>query len=184
MATERKRQLLLGAVVAVLAFAVYWMWPGTSAAPVPSSNQRVSRANTAAEPASPAIATLDVHLKALGEERTKPARGERNLFRFKSKTPPPAPVRAQPAMPVAVEPAGPPPPPPVPPIQLKFIGVIERDGQTPKIAVLSDSVGHVSSGAEGEVIDGRYRIVKIGVESIEMMYLDGRGRQTIRLTGS
>ena len=38
-------------------------------------------------------------------------------------------------------------------------------------------------GREGEVIEGRYRIVKIGVESIELAYLDGRGRQTIRQTG-
>jgi hypothetical protein len=38
-------------------------------------------------------------------------------------------------------------------------------------------------GKEGDVIDGRYRIVRIGVESIELTYLDGRGRQTIRLSG-
>jgi hypothetical protein len=39
-------------------------------------------------------------------------------------------------------------------------------------------------GREGEVVAGQYRILKIGVESVEMAYLDGRGRQTIRLTGS
>ena len=38
-------------------------------------------------------------------------------------------------------------------------------------------------GKEGDIIDGRYRILKIGTESIEIAYLDGRGRQTIRLTG-
>jgi hypothetical protein len=38
-------------------------------------------------------------------------------------------------------------------------------------------------GYEGAIIDGRYRIVRIGVESIEMTYVDGGGRQTIRLTG-
>ena len=38
-------------------------------------------------------------------------------------------------------------------------------------------------GKEGDIIDGRYRILKIGTESIEMAYPDGRGRQTIRLTG-
>ena len=38
-------------------------------------------------------------------------------------------------------------------------------------------------GKEGDIIDGRYRILKIGTESIEMAYVDGRGRQTIRLTG-
>jgi hypothetical protein len=77
--------------------------------------------------------------------------------------------------------AGPPPPPPVPQIPLKFIGTVERGGQ--KMAVLSDSAGHVSYGPEGATIDGRYRIVRIGAESIEMVYVDGRGRQTIRMTG-
>jgi hypothetical protein len=38
-------------------------------------------------------------------------------------------------------------------------------------------------GKEGDIIDGRYRIVRIGAESIELTYLDGRGRQTIRLSG-
>jgi hypothetical protein len=70
----------------------------------------------------------------------------------------------------------------VPPITLKFIGILDRGGQ--RIAVLSDSAGHVDYGGEGAIIAGRYRVLKIGVESIEMAHLDGRGRQTIRLTGS
>jgi len=45
-------------------------------------------------------------------------------------------------------------------------------------------MGNILRGAEGDVIEGRWRIVKIGVESIDMAYLDGRGRQTIRLTGT
>ena len=187
MGTERKRQLLLGAVAAALAVAVYSMWPGTSAAPGPASNARGPRTRAAAEPAAPGITAPDVHLSALAEERVKPGKGERNLFRFQPKAPPPAPpapVRAQPVVPVAPAPTGPPPPPPAPPIQLKFIGILERAGETAKIAVLTDPTGHVSSGPEGAIIEGRYRIVKIGAESIEMIYLDGRGRQTLRLTGS
>ena len=38
-------------------------------------------------------------------------------------------------------------------------------------------------GREGDIIDGRYRLVRIGVESVVMEYLDGRGRTTIRLSG-
>jgi hypothetical protein len=65
---------------------------------------------------------------------------------------------------------------------LKFIGKMEPKGQ-PKIALLSDGQGHTITGREGDAIEGRYRILRIGVESIEMAYLDGRGRQTIRLGG-
>jgi hypothetical protein len=122
-----------------------------------------------------------VHLDALEAERPKPESGQRNLFRFKPKPPPPPP-KVTPVDPVPAGPIGPPPPPPVPPITLKFIGVIERRGQ--KIAAFSDSLGHVDYGVEGSTIGGRYRVLKIGVESVEMSYLDGRGRQTIRLTGS
>ena len=50
-------------------------------------------------------------------------------------------------------------------------------------AVLSDG-RNVFQGREGDIIEGRYRILRIGVESLEMAYLDGRGRLTIRLTGS
>lgn len=65
---------------------------------------------------------------------------------------------------------------------LKFIGLVDAPAQGGKLAVLSDGRS-VFYGHEGEVIDGRFKIVRIGVESIEMMYADGRGRQTIRLSG-
>jgi hypothetical protein len=48
--------------------------------------------------------------------------------------------------------------------------------------VFSD--GHdVFFGREGEVIEGRYKILRIGIESVEVSYADGRGRQRIPLTG-
>ena len=80
----------------------------------------------------------------------------------------------------AAVPVGPPPPPRIP---LKYIGDM-TDPKNPgkKIAILSDARGSYY-GREGEVIEGRYRIIRIGVESIELAYLDGRGRQTIRQTG-
>jgi hypothetical protein len=65
---------------------------------------------------------------------------------------------------------------------MKFIGVVTREGKS-KIAVLSDGK-FVFHGREGDIIEGRYRVVRIGEESVQMEYLDGRGRQTIRLSGS
>ncbi len=65
---------------------------------------------------------------------------------------------------------------------MKFIGVVENaDGG--KWAVLVAGRSEPMYGKDGDIIDGRYLIVKIGTESIEMTYLDGRGRQVIRLTG-
>jgi hypothetical protein len=60
--------------------------------------------------------------------------------------------------------------------------VEKADGS--KLAVLAPGEGRAPMhGQEGDIIDGRYRILKIGTESIELAYLDGAGRQTIRLTG-
>ena len=75
-------------------------------------------------------------------------------------------------------PSGPPPPPPIP---LKFIGLVEKADGT-RIAVLSDG-RRPYHGVEGQELEGQYRILKIGAESLEIAYLDGRGRQTIRLSG-
>ena len=186
MGTERRRQLLLGGLVVVLIVVIVKVWPSaTSTVLTPASNRTggasAPRQQQTAAPGPPAV-----HLDALNGERPKPEATERNLFRFKPKAPPPpppAPVQpVQPATPVV--PAGPPPPPPLAPITLKFIGVMEAPSQGEKIAILSDGRNAPFYGKEGAIIEGRYRILKIGVESVELAYLDGRGRQTIRLTGS
>jgi hypothetical protein len=193
MEAERRRQIVLAILAVMLAIVVYRAWPRTASLPAPSSNQGAGGGATAARgragrETSPVEAT-DVHLEALSTERPKPGPTERNLFRFREKPPPgSAPIRgaAPPAVapPVTPEPAGPPPTPPPPPINLKFIGIVEQGSGKPKIAVLSDGSGPPQYGKEGEIVLGRYRILKIGEESIELAYADGRGRQTIRLTGS
>jgi hypothetical protein len=198
MATERNRQLALVALLVVLAFVLYRVWPGTSAAPAASSNPNVTAqpggTRTAAATARgttgqpPGTTAPDVRLEALDADWPKPGEADRNLFRFRAKAPPPPPPppppAALPTAPVNQVPTGPPPPPPLAPITLKFIGIIDSPTSGRKIAVLSDGRNPPFQGVEGDIIEGRYRILKIGVESVELAYADGRGRQTIRLTGS
>jgi len=172
----------------VLGVAGYWALNGQGPSPRPpaASNQRTlpgqSRGKQNAGDTAPAV-----HLDALQRERPSPADGERNVFRFKPKAAPPPPSASRPGgsspstAPIApAAPAGPPPPPP---IMLKFIGVMEQPGTRVRIAVLTDGQGPPMFGSEGGTVAGRYRVIRIGVESIELSYLDGRGRQTIRLTG-
>jgi hypothetical protein len=181
MRPERRRQLLLAALAVALAVAVYVWWP-RSADPTRASSTGRGTARTTARGAGGDTAP-DVHLEALEAAHAKPAENERNLFKFKPKPPPPPVRQPDPLPPPQAVPSGPPPPPPLPPIALKFIGVLEmRNAQ--KIAILSDGRGAPVYGKEGETVLGQYKILRIGVESIEMAYLDGRGRQTIRLTGS
>jgi len=188
MATERSRQLVLGGLVVALVAVLVKVWPGTSATPAPTSNERASTSSTArqAQAATAAPAPPGVHLDTLNGERPKPAPVERNLFRFKPKAPPPPPpVEVRPAPPsLTPVPVGPPPPPALAPIALKFIGIVEAPSHGEKIAILSDGRNAPFYGKEGAIIEGRYVILKIGVESVEIAYADGRGRQTIRLTGS
>lgn len=159
--------------------------PATTSATQPPVPARAKSSRVAGEAQTPG-AIAPVKLKALGETREEPGDQKRNPFRFQPKAPPPPPpqpkVIAPP--PSTIEPprTGPPPPPPVPPISLKFIGVLERANGV-KWAVLSDGKSAPMYGKEGDIIDGRYQIVKIGTESIDMTYVDGRGRTVIRLTG-
>ena len=187
MEAERRKQILLAGLGVVLLVVAYRAW-NQSASPLPSSNGAAGRAPAVRRPQSGGVGTLDVHLKALDAEHAKPADTSRNLFRFKSRSlpppPPPVPRPAEETQRVGTPPPPPPGPPPVPPITLKFIGLVQTADKSQRLAVFSDGRGSVPMyGKEGDIIDGRYRIVRIGAESIELTYLDGRGRQTIRLSG-
>jgi hypothetical protein len=186
MRPDRRTLLAVAALVVVLG-AVAWTFFGPTAAAPTTVARRTGRQAAAAGESLPAAE--GVRLAALSAPRAKPSEATRDPFRFRATgaggasnlssqaapvlTPAPAPT-------APAEPAGPPPPPPIP---LKFIGVVETANGL-KLAVLSQGEGRAPlHGKEGDIIDGRYRILKIGTESIEMAYLDGRGRQTIRLTG-
>jgi hypothetical protein len=182
MAPERRNQVVLALAVALLGVVSYRTLRAPSGDGAPASNGTAAGQTTANRDSPVAAQAPAVHLPALQAERPKPGNAGRNLFRFKPKAQPQVTApKAPPPMQVAT---GPPPPPPTPPIPLKFIGFVDPGGQRPKIAVLSDTSGHVFQGTQGETIEGRYRILHIGVESVEIAYLDGSGRRTIRLTGS
>ena len=178
----RPRPWLVVALVAVAGLALMsWLMPGKSAAPVASSsNPRTPARTKGVESIDPA--ELDVHLEALKRVGPATAASDRNPFRFyvKPAPPPPAPapraVDTKPALPP--EPSVPPGPPPIP---LKYIGFFEQRGGV-KIAAFSDC-RMTMRGREGEIIAGQYRLVRIGVESVVMEYVDGRGRTTIRQSG-
>jgi hypothetical protein len=190
-ATPTRQKIILAVLVAVLALLVIFV-----VLPAISGGGRGSTGGALrGQPASAAATgnagevtsgVVDVRLERLTTERLDPLDGGRNPFRMGAASPAPGQAAARPAEPSAPigppAPVGPPPPPAVPPIPLKFIGIVTRPAPAGKIAVLSDG-RNVFSGEEGKSVDGRYRIVRIGEESVQIEHLDGRGRQTIRLTG-
>lgn len=183
MGPERQRQALF-ALVALLAVVVAWQYLGASESPAPAA---VAARRAAAAPVVPKP-PVDVGVSALTAPRSGPDDAGRNPFVFGARQAA-APVSSRPSGAAPPATAAPPPvfappgPPPLPPIPLKFIGLVEASTSARRIAVLSDSKGLVVHGSEGTIIDGRYRILAIGPESIDIAYADGRGRQTLRLSG-
>jgi hypothetical protein len=181
-ATTRPRPWLLIVLgLAVVGFIANYMWPTTESAAVAvsASNQNRTAKPRAREAFNPD--ELDVRLETLDTARPGPGASERNPFRFQPKAPPPPPPSATnttPAPNMMPVQTGPPPPPPIP---LKFIGTVEKGGL--KVAAMSDCKGNTFFESEGKIVDGRYRLVSIGLESIEMEYPNGTGRIRIRLEG-
>ena len=182
--TRRQLGLLAGLLVLLLVVLAY----NRDGDPVSATTPAPVRASGPGR-ASRAVDVELVRLDALTRARPEPQAGTRNPFRFGASAPPvsePS-MTTRPRTGAAAAPTLAPPvpmgPPPPPPITLKFIGVVEHAPSRMKLAVLSDG-RNIFYGKQGDTIEGRYRIERIGVESIEMAYIDGRGRQTLRLSGS
>ena len=183
MTGPSRRNLAIGAVVAVVVVAVT-MARNDPADPTATTPARRGTAPAAATATMP---VADVKLELLQQQRPELEESERNLFRFQPKAAPPAPAAPQtvappspPPPPAAIVPTGPPPPPP---IGLRFIGLVDAPTQAGRIAILSDGRGNIFYGKDGDIIEGRYKVLKVSPDAAELSYLDGRGRQTIRLTG-
>lgn len=178
----------LGPAGLLVAGAVAWAVLGRSGqAPVAGVSRGSAREARGGGNGFVASTPPEVRLDALEAPPPAPAASARNPFRFQPVAAPgPTAVRPVPPPNVAALPGGAsgtaePGVRAAAPIALKFIGIIEAPG-VGKVAALSDG-RFVYHGREGDIIDGRYRIVKIGVESIVLEHVDGHGRQTIRLTG-
>lgn len=176
----RNQLVVLGALVAVLVTLTIVRSRGEAPAGVAApGRQPDATGQRAAEP--PVVDVRLELLKASAEGMTPP---ERNLFQFGARRvaggSASGTFQAPPDETFEPVPSG---PPPIPPIPLKFIGVVERSSWSGRVAILSDARGNVFYGREGDIIDGRYKVLRIGPESAELSYVDGQGRQTLRLSG-
>jgi hypothetical protein len=146
----------------------------TAVLPEQASNRSVTGAGPL-----PVVPVVDLDLDRLQTVSGDLSEPDRDPFRFRPKPSPPAPrVQAPPPVITPPAPTGPPPPPP---IALKFIGVMTLGGQ--RVAAFGDGRGNTFTAKEGDAVEGRYRLLRISLDSVDIAYLDGRGRQTIHLTG-
>ena len=173
-----RREVLIPLLVVLLGGGAYVVNPWSADQPAPARQQAPAAARAAQGAGPVADVRLDLLTASGGDTPTV----SRNPFRFQQRAVPVA-RRAAPPRPEFTAPPVPTGPPPPPPITLRFIGLIEAPPRTGRVALLSDGRGGLMYGREGDTVDGRYRMLRVGLDSIEMAYLDGRGRQTIRLSG-
>lgn len=174
---ERRQQLgRLGVVLLGLAIVAWYQWP--QAAPVaPASNLPAGRP----QPATQAY-TLPEPIRLGDLERVPPASEiGRNPFSFGTRfTGPPPTARSTPTYnPIAEAPALPQGPPP---IGLRLAGLLVSPGTNRTVAMLKDPAsGALFHAFEGDIVDGRYRLVKVGAQSVVVSYVDGSGIRTLGL---
>lgn len=120
-----------------------------------------------------------LHLDLLERSRqVKYEDGSRNIFAAYTAPPPPKPI----ANPIISTPAPVPSAPasPRPTISLKFYGTAVRSGTNEKKAFLTDGE-EIFIGEEGSLIAKRYRIIRIGFNSIELEDTQSKQQQQLPL---
>jgi hypothetical protein len=176
MVSRRRVALAAAAAVAVAAGLYAWLHesaPAAGAAAPPPPRR------------SSAESLTRIDLQRLQARGPVAALGQRDIFEFGAPppTPPPPPppkvADSTPAVPVT-----PPPPTPVPlaPINVKYIGTLESKTGL-KVAVFLTDDKEVLTGQTGEVIANRYRIVKIGLESVDLQDVGTGQMRRIPLRG-
>jgi len=183
----RREKGLLGLLaVAAVAVAV-WALRGSSAAPSVLGQPRTERS-------LPPVPRID--LARIDGTRDEDHGGRRDLFEYGAAVVPEGEreenARVAPP-PIATAPAGPPPgmpgavasavAPSLPPLSLKYIGSVENKAGV-KVAVLVTDRREVLTGQAGDVVANRYRIARIGLESVDLEDVASGQSRRIPLRGN
>ena len=145
-------------------------------------------ARARAEALPPPVPRID--LARLATERPDTKAGHRDLFRFGSaardedetETLPVPAQTPEPGPTLPVEAAYAPPPGP-PPLNLKYLGSVENRAGV-KVAVLMTDRKEVLTGQMGEMVANRYRIARIGLESVDLEDVGSGQSRRIPLRGN
>ena len=168
------------AALALVLFFLNIVWPALKPAPSPQAAASTppparkppargrARGEAAAQSLDP---TLRLDLLASVEGVQYKGSG-RNIFRGQEEAPIPRPVA-----PVLKTSTGPPPPVP---INLRFYGFASKPGEARKVFLSQGE--DIFIAAEGDIVNRRYRILHIGVNSVEVEDVLDKRRQVLPLT--
>lgn len=183
---ENKKKLILAIILMAAAILVVgkFLFYSTgsepaAASPAPAAGTSRAKVGGGKKPVLMAR-SLDPELRydwLAASENTKYQGNGRNIFRAQEivipkpaapaiKTPPPPPVD--------------PGPPPPPPINLKFFGFANRPGEAKKVFLEQGEDIFVAS--EGDIVNRRYKVLKIAPTSVEVEDVLNNNRQSIPLT--
>jgi hypothetical protein len=193
LGAENRKMLAAAIVFAALALAfalrmVMMLMEAPTAAAAPNAAQQgpqARRVRGAAQARLPATNSLDpaLRLEVLrASEETEYKGSGRNIFDYKQVYVPPPKVDTPVTGPKCPGPDPRCPPLPPPPIPLKFYGFASKPGEPKKIFLSSTTGDDVFIASEGEIVNRRYRVLRIGVNSVEIEDVLSNNRQTIPLT--
>jgi hypothetical protein len=175
--SRREKGLLALVALAALALAARYL-----ASPAALPAMRSARS----EPLPPPIPRID--LARLQAAHADSDAGKRDLFRFGLASGP----EEDDEVPEVSLPVEPPPPahepvaaatPSLPPLNLKYLGSVESRAGV-KVAVLLTDRKEVLTGQAGETVANRYRIARIGLESVDLEDVASGQSRRIPLRGN
>lgn len=173
----RTQQGVAGAVLALGLAAALYFWARSGSSSTASANGTPAAGGpVGAEPDVPRI-----DLGRLDSPKASTGAGHRDLFDFGAPpTPPPTPPPVTMATPVPV--IAPPTPTPLPPLNIRYVGILE-DKRGLKVAVFLTEREEVLTGQAGQLIGNRFRIVRIGLESVDIQEAGSEHTRRIPLGG-
>ncbi len=184
---SRRETVLVALTAVVVVAAVAWWLRSPTGLPL-------ARGRAAGDAAAQPIPRID--LARLDQPRATADAGRRNLFDFgaapepEPAPPPVAPPTPPPNRPGATNGTSEGPggtvvsgPAPLPPLNVKYIGSVENASGV-KVAVLVTDRQEVLTGQQGQVVANRYRIAKIGLESVDLEDIATGQSRRVALRGS
>jgi hypothetical protein len=194
---EDRNKLIIAIVLmvgAVLAVGYWYMSMGGSsstaasasapAVPVVIAKPRATgRIKASAKKATPAARSLDPSLRydwLKISEDTKYSGTGRNIFRAQADIPVPLASGHTDRPKIAEVATGPALPPPPPPINIIFFGFASKPGEVKKVFL--KQAEDVFIAREGEIVDRRYKVMRISPIAVEIEDVLNNNRQSIPLT--
>jgi hypothetical protein len=173
---ERVALATVGGALAILG-AVLWLRPVAGTTGVATNGGQ--RGAAARQGTLPPL----IGLGQVTGDKPRVELGKRDLFAFATPPPPPPTPEPPPTM------ATPPPPPtvptptPLPALNVKYIGTLESQPGL-KVAMFMTDKKEVLTGQVGDTVGNRFKVVKIGLESVDVQQVGADRTERLPLKGN